>query len=304
MARWNKTTPRGIDFDRFFPPSIPLPARGGIRAHSRQGAFATSWWGRRWIETLESFRLHSRLARGRSYARRGQVLHLEIAKRRVSATVQGSRPRPYTVTIELGRIPVAQWRKVSKAMAAKVAVAARLMAGELPSEAEQCFAETGVALFPATAGDLITSCSCPDFSNPCKHIAAVYYLLAEEFDRDPFLLFRLRGMERSEFVAMLGKGGSSAPRRAGGPLGESYALPETRNLATSLEVFWRGRQFAKDGCGEVAISGEAAPLARRLGSLPFWRSQGDFLEALCNRSRSAAERGLAVFLQLPQSLDR
>ena len=82
-------------------------------------------------------------------------------------------------------------------MASKVAIAARLMAGALPPEAEECFAEAGVALFPARDADLITSCDCPDFSNPCKHIAAVYYLLAEQFDRGPFLLFRLRGMGAS-----------------------------------------------------------------------------------------------------------
>jgi uncharacterized Zn finger protein len=200
-------------FGPFLCASIPLPARGGIRAHSRIGEFATSWWGRRWIQTLESFQVRSRLNRGRSYARRGQVLHLEIANHKVTATVQGSSPIPYNVTIELRRIPIAQWRKVGKAMASKVAIAARLMAGALPPEAEECFAEAGVALFPTRDADLITSCDCPDFSNPCKHIAAVYYLLAEQFDRGPFLLFRLRGMGREQFVAMLGKGENSPARR-------------------------------------------------------------------------------------------
>jgi uncharacterized Zn finger protein len=171
MARWNRPRSRWVNFDRFFAPSIPLPARGGIRAHSRIGEFVTSWWGRRWIQTLESFQVRSRLNRGRSYARRGQVLHLEIANHKVTATVQGSSPIPYNVTIELRRIPIAQWRKVGKAMASKVAIAAQLMAGALPPEAEECFAEAGVALFPAREADLITSCDCLDFSNPCKHIA-------------------------------------------------------------------------------------------------------------------------------------
>ena len=307
MARWNRRglrpgsrpRPRWVDFDRFFAPSIPLPARGGIRAQSRIGEFATSWWGRRWIQTLESFQVRSRINRGRSYARRGQVLHLEIANQKATATVQGSIPVPYNVTIELRRIPIVQWRKVCKAMASNVAIAARLMAGVLPPEAEQSFAQAGVALFPARDADLITSCDCPDPSNPCKHIAAVYYLLAEQFDRDPFLLFRLRGMEREQFVAMLGKSGR--PQRTAGDVGESEPARESRatsaNLAANPEVFWRGRPFPDDRYGQVALSGEAAPLARRLGSFPFWRGQRDFLDAMSDLSSNAAERGLAVLVK-------
>src|ERR1700730_13754821 len=298
MARGNPPRSRWVNFDRFFAPSIPLPARGGIRAHSRMGEFATSWWGRRWIQTLESFQVRSRLHRGRSYARRGQVLHLEIANHKVTATVQGSIPIPYNVTIEFRRIPIAQWRRVGKAMASKVAIAAPLMAGVLPPEAEKCFAEAGVALFPARDADLITSCDCPDFSNPCKHIAVVYYLLAEQFDRDPFLLFRLRGMERKQFVAMLSKTEGSRTRRTAGDVSESEQVRETRAPSSNPEVFWRGRTFHDDHFGQVALSGEAAVLARRLGSFLFWRGQRDFLEAMSDLSSKAAERGLAVLVKV------
>ena len=297
MPRRNRPRSRWVNFDRFFAPSIPLPARGGIRAHSRIGEFATSWWGRRWIQTLESFQVRSRLNRGRSYARRGQVLHLEIANHKVSATVQGSTPIPYNVTIELRRIPTAQWRKVGKAMASKVAIAARLMAGVLPPEAEECFAEAGVALFPARDADLITSCDCLDFSNPCKHIAAVYYLLAEHFDRDPFMLFRLRGMEREQFVAMLAKGESAPARGKLGEVSESEPAPAIPDLAANAEVFWRGRPFPDNLYGQVVLSGEPAPLARRLGSFPFWHGRRDFLEAMSDLSSGAAERGLTVLVK-------
>ena len=297
MARRHRPRSRWADFDPFFAPSIPLPARGGIRAHSRIGEFATSWWGRRWIQTLESFQVRSRLNRGRSYARRGQVQHLEIANHKVTATVQGSIPIPYNVTIELRRIPAAQWRKVGKAMAAKVAIAARLMAGVLPPEADECFAEAGVALFPTREADLITSCDCLDFSNPCKHIAAVYYLLAEYFDRDPFMLFRLRGMEREQFVAMFGKRDSSSARRKTGDVSKSEPVPATSDLATNADQFWRGRPLPDDRYRQVALSGEPAPLARRLGSFPFWRGRRDFLEAISDLSSDAAERGLTVLVK-------
>ena len=270
MARWNRPRSRWVNSDRFFAPSIPLPARGGIRAHSRIGEFATSWWGRRWIQTLESFQVRSRLNRGRSYARRGQVLHLEIANQKATATVQGSIPIPYNVTIELRRIPIAQWRKVCKAMASKVAIAARLMAGVLPPEAEESFAEAGVALFPARDADLITSCDCPDFSNPCKHIAAVYYLLAEQFDRDPFLLFRLRGMEREQFVAMLGKSGRTQP--TAGDVSESEPARESprsigqpgsllARASVSRRSLWTSSAFRRGSAARPA-AGKLSLLAR------------------------------------------
>jgi len=67
-----------------------------------------------------------------------------------------------------------------------------------------------LSLFPQKQRDLKTNCSCPDWSNPCKHIAAVYYLLGEEFDRDPFLIFRLRGIAREDFVKLLSKAGGRA----------------------------------------------------------------------------------------------
>jgi hypothetical protein len=80
--------------------------------------------------------------------------------------------------------------------------------GEMPQDIEQAFAKAGLSLFPARHNDLKTECSCPDWSNPCKHIAAVYYLLGEEFDRDPFLIFQLRGMSREEFLGILGESAS------------------------------------------------------------------------------------------------
>ena len=80
----------------------------------------------------------------------------------------------------------------------QVIFTAKLLAGEMPQDIEQAFTDAGLSLFPAQSKDLDTECSCPDWSNPCKHIAAVYYLLGEEFDRNPFLIFKLRGMEREE----------------------------------------------------------------------------------------------------------
>ncbi|MDP2948270.1 MAG: SWIM zinc finger family protein, partial [Chloroflexota bacterium] len=179
----------------FYPPSRPRPVEGGIKAKSQRGRIGETWWSGKWLAFLESLDLGARLGRGRAYARAGQVMSLEVKKGQVAARVQGSRPRPYSVSIQLAPLSEAQWRKVADAMASQALFAARLLAGEMPQDIEEAFRAAGVSLFPTRRGDLESDCSCPDWANPCKHVAAVYYLLAEEFDRDPFLIFRLRGKE-------------------------------------------------------------------------------------------------------------
>lgn len=155
-----------------YPPSQPLEAKGGIKASSRRGGFAEKWWGKRWIEVLESFRIGARLQRGRAYARRGQVLDLHIGPGEVSARVQGSRPKPYEAALRLKALSAAEWEGVAAVLAERPEYIARLLAGEMPREIEEVFAQAGVSLFPARRGDLKTECSYPDWSNPCKHIAA------------------------------------------------------------------------------------------------------------------------------------
>ncbi len=158
-----------------------LPANG-IRAKSQRGDFGESWWARRWIEVLEGLGYGTRLTRGRNYARNGAVLSIDITPGHVSARVQGSQRTPYKVTIAAIPLSSAQWEKATDAMAEQAIFAAKLLAGEMPREIEQAFAAAKVALFPSRSGDLETSCTCPDYANPCKHIAAVYFLLGERFD--------------------------------------------------------------------------------------------------------------------------
>src|SRR5215218_651606 len=191
----------------YYPKSTPRQAKGGIKAQSKRGGFGESWWAKRWIQVLESFNIGARLSRGRSYARNGQVLAIAIEKGKVEAKVQGSRPRPYDVTIEVKTLSESEWAKVIDALGRQALFAAKLLAGEMPQDIEPLFQEVGLSLFPAKLGDLTTACSCPDWSNPCKHIAAAYYLLGEEFDRDPFLIFTLRGLGRDALIAALGAAG-------------------------------------------------------------------------------------------------
>jgi len=186
-------------------PRTPRKAKGGIKAISARGDFGKNWWSRRWIQALEQITDLRRLQRGRAYARAGQVLRIEEREGEIEALVQGTRPRPYKVTIRLTPLTPRQWEKVLDVLADQAVFAAQLLAGEMPPNIEEAFATTGVNLFPTARGDLYTTCSCPDKANPCKHIAATHYILGERFDEDPFLLFRMRGRTQEQILEGLRK---------------------------------------------------------------------------------------------------
>ena len=285
---------RDFDFTDGFPPSKPRDVKGGIRARSRRGAFGQSWWARRWIAVLEGFELGGRLQRARAYARRGQVVSISIEKGRVDAVVQGSRPEPYAVSLETRTLPAAEWARLAATLTREARFAAKLLAGEMPPDVEEAFRLAGLSLFPAQKEDLRTSCSCPDWSNPCKHIAAVYYLLGEEFDRDPFLVFRLRGLDRDELVRLLGRAAATtpAPRERGHGARRAAVDP----LPSEPSAFWQGSELPEGFLGEVEAPPVVAALLARLGQFPFWRGRQPLVEALAPAYHAASARGLEVFL--------
>jgi uncharacterized Zn finger protein len=189
---------------------------GGIKAKSKRGAIGEQWWSRRFIAVLESYGMSGRLQRGRSYARKGQVLEFELTQGKVTARVQGSRPQPYKVSIGVLPLTTAQWRAVEQRLASQALFRAKLLAGEMPPEIEDVFADCGTPLFPRSAADIDMHCSCPDWEVPCKHLAAVCYVLAEAFDDDPFAMLAWRGRTRDVLLAALRQ---SAPRRGAGDTG-------------------------------------------------------------------------------------
>src|SRR3989454_2967661 len=216
MGRWGD----GGYWD-YYEPSRPRRVEGGIKTRSERGEIGETWWSKRWIKVLESCSMGTRLTRGRSDARQGQVVSIDVEPGIVKAKVQGSQPRPYNVKIRLEPLTDEDWDKVTEAMASQAIFAAKLLAGEMPQNIEEAFASVDISLFPTALSELHTDCSCPDWANPCKHIAAVYYLLAERFDEDPFLIFKLRGREQDELVERLrarrgasSRGGETSTRTA------------------------------------------------------------------------------------------
>jgi len=183
-----------------YPASVPLPAEGGLATSRQRGSMAATWWSRRFVEVLESYGLGTRMQRGRRYARKGQVLSFDVHAATIAAQVQGSRRTPYLVTISLPEPTPKQWKAIDAAMRAKVGFVAHLLAGEVPPDLEEVFGASGVALFPRTWKELRARCSCPDWENPCKHIAAVLYVFADQLDTDPWLLLAWRGRTRDELL--------------------------------------------------------------------------------------------------------
>ncbi|MBV9230288.1 MAG: SWIM zinc finger family protein [Chloroflexi bacterium] len=269
MGRW-----QDYEWD-YYSESTPRRVEGGIKTKSERGVIGETWWSKRWVHVLESLGMGARLTRGRSYARQGQVLSIDIEPGRVKAKVQGSMVKPYNIEIRLQPLSDKEWDKVTEAMASQAIFAAKLLAGEMPTNIEEAFGAVHLSLFPTTEKDLLTKCSCPDWANPCKHIAAVYYILAERFDGDPFLIFKLRGRTKEEIIEILrNKRASTLPAESRQALSATGDTEETTDdtslrLEDYLETFWQ----AGDALDTFVIHPQNPEVdkavLKRLGNAPF-----------------------------------
>jgi uncharacterized Zn finger protein len=289
---------------RDWEPSRPLPVDGGIAARSKRGAIGETWWSQRFIALLESLGVGSRLQRGRNYARRGQVIELDVEPGIVIAKVQGSRYTPYRVRIRCKALGEQQWRRLEKAMASQALPLAQLLAGEMPRDVEEVFASCKLTLFPRSAAELKASCTCPDSANPCKHIAAAYYILAERFDQDPFQIFAWRGREQDELLEHLRalrasrSAAGGAGRRAGGAgaaEATSAALPAASKslgpvLIDEIDSFWHSGPALSDLHVNPFAIEATDTLLRQLGPAPVEVGGKNLVELLTPAYRALAEQ--------------
>jgi len=264
------------DFWGGYTPSKPIQVEGGIKAKSKRGSIGDTWWSKRWVSVLESFGWSNRLERGRRYARKGQVLDFELSAGKVEATVQGSVNKPYSVTIEIKPITEKAWDHVIEEMSKKAIFAAKLLAGEMPDDIEEAFEAEDISLFPEKSKDMKTHCSCPDSANPCKHIAALYYILAEEFDRDPFMIFKLRGRTKDEIISSLRQ------KRTDESLPEPEQISdvaEVKEVPLSMDDFWEGGE-SESFSVNISPPDVSAAIIKRLGTPQFWDSKEDFVDKM------------------------
>ena len=208
---------------KYFETGKAIQVDGGIAVRAKRGKIGSQWWSRRFVDVLEQVCDPGRLARGRAYARKGQVMDFALAPGQVTARVQGSRPQPYAVTIAIDAFDETQWTSLTEALGARALYRAALLAGEMPHEIVELFSDHGLPLFP---GSLDIRCTCPDWGVPCKHGSAVLYVLAEAFDDDPFLVLAWRGRARDALLDALR--GTPEPLPAVDPLAVDESPLESR----------------------------------------------------------------------------
>ena len=172
----------------------------GITTFGDEGLGQQPWWVEQWMELINGYRFKKRLERAWGYAREGNVTSIRFEGRRVHARVQGTGEDPYKVKLWLDVLNDEDWGYVLEALTQKARWSAQLLAGIMPSDIERAFAASGKRLFPFKLQEVRSECSCPDKANPCKHISAVYFLMGDRFSEDPFVLFQLRGRNRTKLL--------------------------------------------------------------------------------------------------------
>ena len=177
-----------------------MTTTNGITSIGDQGLGQQPWWVEQWMELINGYRFKKRLERAWSYAREGNVTSIRFEGRRVHARVQGTGEDPYKVKLWLDVLSDEDWAYVLEALAQKARWSAQLLAGIMPADIERAFAASGKRLFPFKLQEVRSECNCPDKANPCKHISAVYFLMGDRFSEDPFVLFQLRGRNRTKLL--------------------------------------------------------------------------------------------------------
>jgi len=270
--------------------------------------FSRTWWGQRFIAALEGFTDAARLGRGRSYANNGRILEYQIAKGKVVAKVRGSvnpyfgvyKEPIYTTSVTVQPISPADWSKVIADLSSKAGYITKLLLNEMPDTVEEAFSDKRLHLLPHGKDDFKTTCSCPDFYNPCKHIAGVCYLLASALDQDPFLMFELRGLSRDQLKTELARSprgqilaselvSTEAPIE---PATSYYTTPRKEPVGTAVghKEFWTGARRMPAPTEPASLPGVPALLIKKQGdNPPFWQKDQSFvavMEELYERVRT------------------
>jgi uncharacterized Zn finger protein len=258
-----------------------------------------TWWGKTLIAALEGFMEPGRLSRGRSYSGPNRLKTFELKDGKAIAKVRGNvnpyfgvyKEPTYETQITFQPITAADWKKIIATIGSQANFVSKLLLNEIPENIEDCFNPLKLSLLPKGRKDCVSSCSCPDWGDPCKHVAGVYYRIAEKVDRDPFVLFELRGISRKELQAELSKSNlgqalSDELNRQGQlppPATSHFTRPVVQALPkqVSLKAFWQGEKPLSEVEIPVAQSTVPAVVIKKQGDYPaFWHRDGSFIAAM------------------------
>jgi uncharacterized Zn finger protein len=262
--------------------------------------FSRTWWGQRFIAALEEFTDSARLGRGRSYASGGRIIEYTLSKGTVTAKVRGSinpyfgvyKEPIYKTSITIKAITSDDWTRVIRQIASRADLITKLLLNEMPDTIEDAFSRLGLHLLPHSERDFVTSCSCPDWANPCKHIAGVYYLLASALDNDPFLMFELRGLSRNDLHAeltrsplgkILASALDSEEEPPVEPVHSFYTPPvkEQVSVIASHKEFWTGAKRLPTLIANASQPSVPALLIKKQGDYPpFWHKDLSFISVM------------------------
>ncbi len=280
-------------------PINPRRVRGGVRLKAKEGEAWESWVTQRLFRVVEQASSGEALREGMEYARTGQTRRIDIDDGVSRASVQGRAQRPYRVSIGLERFTDDQRERVIEAMSDQAIYAAKLLAGELPTNIEDLLAPLELRLFPQDASDFEVSCSCKETNKPwCKHAVCASALLCEQLGSDPMLVFSLRGLDGEELIERLRErrvlaGRGSRPGDLYTPRAPGASDDPSPALEDCLEHFWE----AGPGLEMVHLPIEKPDvgyvLLRRLGPSPFPEAAFPLVGLLATCYELIGERALA-----------
>jgi uncharacterized Zn finger protein len=273
-----------------FAERFPTAVKNGIRAQVRRTQAQRKPWARRWLAYMESLSMGARIGRGRNYAISGQIFDLQIGSGFVEAKVQGAEPRPYFCRLECDVVKGRDRKKIVDKLLEQPMLLAQLLVHNLPASAETLFRAAGYPIIPSREYPLRPRCSCPDRVSHCKHVAALLFIMGEAIEQDPMLLLKLRGIGEEELFG---------DPEVGHPASEGPVA--SADAAKGGRPFWTAQPLPKDfdyGPGRDKDAA-AAPLARRLGPIPFWRGDERFLETLIQCGERSEEFGLQAWAGEP-----
>jgi uncharacterized Zn finger protein len=257
-----------------------------------------TWWGQRFIAALEGFTDSGRLQRGRAYSGDRRILDFAIADSTVTATVRGNvnpyfgvyKEPQYKIRIRMTPIPTAGWNKAIAHLGSNAALVSKLLMNEMPDTIDDAFADVKLHLLPRSRQDFaLTDCSCPDYANPCKHIAGAYYRLAGRLDSDPFLLFELRGLTRERLhralsATPLGKALAALMAEEPADLAPAesfFTRPAAATSTPDYRAFWQGKKRLPTEIEPATPAAVPAILIRKGGDYPaFWDKDVSFIEVM------------------------